>query len=315
VLKSLVILSAACCLAAWFPGQIRAEGPENVDLDLLGGILVSNIHATSGGDEPVSIAGGASAEEKSVLRAMLLSALLPGLGEIYAGGTRGYVTGAAMAATDAFSLWQYVGNSRKGDDWKDRYRDFADTYYDRQRLHDYVLDTLVYYSGIDLGFCNRGSSTRDSVKCEGQIGGAFPIIALDNKGRFMAPDDDFYRQIGADDAYVMGWRDWSTEGIESPEVKWTGWTPGRPLPEGLPATTPLRERYQGMRDRADDYYGRSDLYAWVMVIGRVVSVIDTAILVKMRNSDLAGIGTNPRLTLKVKPLGKVDVKLGLKVRF
>jgi hypothetical protein len=303
-----VTVLAVCWLAAWSTGEARSEVPDKVDLDLLGTALIDNIHARSSGDQPIPAAGGGGAREKSVLRAMLLSALLPGLGEIYAGGTRGYATGAAMAAADAFSLWQYVGNNRNGDDWKDRYRDFANDNYDREGLRVYADTVLAKYSATEgLGFCNHDLPTWDPESCEVYFERAFPSVTQNN--------DDFYRQIAADDSYIMGWRDWDTAGIESPEAKWTGWTPGQPLPKGLPATTPLREQYQDMRGRADDYYGRSDLYAWVMVIGRVVSVIDSAILVKMRNSDLAGIGTNPRLTLKVNPLGKVNVKLGLKVRF
>jgi hypothetical protein len=52
-----------------------------------------------------------------------------------------------------------------------------------------------------------------------------------------------------------------------------------------------------------------------MVIGRVVSIVDSAILVKLRNRDLAGFGGNPRLCFSVNPIGKLDMKLGLKVRF
>ena len=37
--------------------------------------------------------------------------------------------------------------------------------------------------------------------------------------------------------------------------------------------------------------------------------------VKMRNCDLAGIGTNPRLSLDVNPVGKLGVKIDLKMRF
>jgi hypothetical protein len=35
----------------------------------------------------------------------------------------------------------------------------------------------------------------------------------------------------------------------------------------------------------------------------------------MRNCDLAGIGTNPRLSLDVNPVGKLGVKIDLKMRF
>ena len=70
-----------------------------------------------------------------------------------------------------------------------------------------------------------------------------------------------------------------------------------------------------MREEADDFYEKADRYAWIMVIGRVVSMVDAAILVKLRNRDLAGIGSNPRLTFKVNMHGSPDIKVGLKMRF
>jgi hypothetical protein len=70
-----------------------------------------------------------------------------------------------------------------------------------------------------------------------------------------------------------------------------------------------------MKSEADDYYGNADRYAWVMVIGRVVSMIDAAILVKLRNRDLAAVGDNPRLTFKAGFKGGPNFKVGLKMRF
>jgi hypothetical protein len=70
-----------------------------------------------------------------------------------------------------------------------------------------------------------------------------------------------------------------------------------------------------MRKDADDYYSKADNFAWIMVIGRVVSMVDAAILVKLRNADLAGLGSNPRLTFDAKLSGNPNFKVALKMRF
>jgi hypothetical protein len=302
------VLLAACWLVGWPGGDTRCEPLPGCDLFVRAGLLVDGISAEGDEDQPVRVGGGAPEPgEKSVVRAMLLSAILPGLGEVYVAGTRGYVTGSVMAATDVFSFWQYLSNNGKGDDEKQKYKQFAAVHYYRERLGAYARDTIAVYSGSDsLGFCRPGP-THDGEKCTRQIDEHFPLSKQN--------DNDFYQQIDTDDYYVFGWDDWNTDGIENPETRWTGWNPGDPVPEVFRSRSANRVTFSGMRQHADDFYGKADKYAWVMVIGRVVSIVDSAILVKLRNRDLAGLGGNPRLCLSVDPTGKPDMKLALKVRF
>jgi hypothetical protein len=308
------MLVALGWLVGWPCGDARCEPSAGGDLVAKAGLLVGGLQAQGDRDQPIE-AGGAPppAGEKSAVRAMLLSAILPGLGEVYAAGTRGYVTGSMMAATDVFSFWQYLSNNDKGDTRKQEYRSFAGVHYSRTRLNAYALNTIAVYSGSDaLGFCRPGP-TQDDVKCTQQIDDSFPLSIQD--------DNDFYQQIDVEDRYIFGWDDWTTEGLENPETRWTGWNPGDPVPDvflrdeaGRPRSL-NRATYRGMRQDADDFFSKADKFAWVMVIGRMVSIVDSAILVKIRNRDLAGFGTNPRLCFVVDPMGKADMQLTLKVRF
>ena len=246
---------------------------------------------------------------KSVAGAMLLSAAVPGLGQIYAGGTRGYVVGGTMLAVEALALSQYFSNNSKGDDAKDDYERFADSHYDRDRFHDYVRDTVVVYSANeDFNSCTVPGEY-DSSECWGSIDDAFPLSGSD--------DAVYYEQIGTDKDYVFGWNDWNPYGTGNPnhEDLWYGWKPSEPFPDGIPSSSVNRDKYNDMRDSADDYYSKADRFAWIMVIGRVVSMVDAAILVKLRNSDLAGLGSNPRLTFDARLSGDPNFKVALKMRF
>jgi hypothetical protein len=304
-------VAVACLLLCW--SECRAEtgvGPSG-SLDVVAGALVGSLGADGEEEQPVSIGDSGSSPGKSVVRAMLLSAILPGLGQIYAGGTRGQITGGAMAAADVFAFWRYMANDREGDDQKMLYEAFANQHYSPRRLGTYVQDTVAYYSGADeLKYCAPPYSSQDS--CDAQTFRYFPYA---DTAYVATHRNDFYQQVGGDDRYVMGWDDWDPYTTPNHEVKWTDWTPGDPIPEGLPSTTPNREEYLGMRQRADDYYGRADKYAWFMVVGRVVSMVDAAILAKIRNKDVASVGTNPRLSVRVKVLGRPNVRVGLKMRF
>ncbi len=293
---------------------------------LLGMLLVAScVHATDQiefqararlmiarlGDEEVGggqVIGQASPrEDKSAAKAMLLSAILPGLGQIYAGGRRGIVSGAAMATADIFSMWRYLVNDGRGDDTRREYEAWAASHYSVERFKHYVRDTVVVKSGYKkFGRCTNGSHY-DSSACWDSIAVVFPL-AEERSGAF-------YDQIGMDEMFVFGWDDWDPYEIDSHEDLWTDWTPAKGLPDGLPSSSPNRDHYNHLRSRADDFYARADRYAWIMVIGRVVSMIDAAILVKIKNQEMAGWGGNPHLVFCPTFGSNPGFKVSLKMRF
>ncbi len=269
--------------------------------------LVGRVTDGASSEETLTGSAPSGYTEKSVAGAMLLSAAIPGLGQIYAGGTRGYVVGGTMLAVEALAVTQYFSNNSKGDDLKDEYESFAADHYDRDRFYGYARDTVVVYSGYE-GFSScTVPGEYDSSQCWQSINEEFPLSESD--------DGLFYEQIGVDDNYVFGWDDWNPYVIGNHEDLWYGWSPSDPLPSGIPRSSANKDKYNEMRTDADDHYGKADSFAWIMVIGRVVSMIDAAILVKLRNSDLAGLGSNPRLTFDAKLSGDPNFKVALKMRF
>jgi hypothetical protein len=285
---------------------VTADSVRCGDFDLMVRSSIGEIAADDRPD-PVSGMGGTTiAGRKSVAKAMMLSAVLPGLGQMYAGGARGYGVGGAMAALDVFSAWRYYENNKSGNDTKREYRAYARDHYDRDRFDKYARDTVAVFSGSDdFNPCSEHGS--DSPECQAAVDEALPLSGRD--------DATFYEQIADEDQYVFGWDDWDPYSTEHHEDYWVGWEPNTSLPAGIPHTSPHRDHYRGLKQDADDSYGRADRYAWVMVVGRVVSMIDAAILVKLRNRDLVGVGDNPRLSFKAGFKGGPNFKVGLKMRF
>jgi hypothetical protein len=258
-------------------------------------------------DESDTQGSDADVEKKSVARAMLLSAVLPGLGQIYAGGQRGVISGGAMAATDVFSIWRYFANNSKGDDKKSEYEDWSRDHFSRDRFERYVRDTVVVFSGYEeFDICTDGS-IYDSAACWENIDMVFPLSETGSGA--------YYEQLGIDDRFVFGWDDWDPYGIENHEDLWVDWDPFGELPASLPRTATSRQVYQQIRSDAEDFYGKADRWAWIMVIGRVVSMVDAAILVKVRNRDITGFGGNPRLSFTPKFGRDPGFKITLKLRF
>ncbi len=244
--------------------------------------------------------------ERSIGKAILLSALIPGLGQIYIGEKRGMFTGVAMVATDAFAIWRYAYNRSEGDSWKKDYQSWGRAHYRSSRFWKYVRDTVVVYSGYEgFGRCTD-ATIYDSTECWKAIERAF---YLGEEG-----SDTYFDQIGRDPIYIFGWDDWNPYTIPNHEDSWTGWEPGMSLPERLPDTTSHRNHYNHLRDMADKSYGRAKAYAWVMVIGRVVSMIDAAMMIKMRNVEIGSLQLAPRLMLGRRSQGE-GFNLTLALRF
>lgn len=239
---------------------------------------------------------------KSPVRALLLSALIPGLGEIYVGGRRGYVTGGVLAGIDLIAVYKYYDLNREGDDRRDAYREYARLYYSRARFEAYARDTVAVVNA-EFGYCQEGPQY-DPVKCDSLIGFYFPL----------AHDDDFYEQIDIGDRFAFGWADW----VHQAEyiAYWGQWEdPEGPIPGGIETATARRLTYRGMREDADNAYSSADKFAWIMVIGRVVSMIDAVILAKAHNSRLASLGSRMNLSFEVKSITDPAFKLGVKMRF
>lgn len=248
--------------------------------------------------EPVS--------QKSLGKAMLLSCLVPGLGQIYIGEKRGVATGIAMVSTDALALWRYAYNRSEGDRWKKDYQSWAKVHYRSARFWKYVRDTVVVYSGYqDFGRC-KDPSIYDSTECWRAIE---KIFYLGVEG-----SDTYYDQIGRERIYIFGWDDWNPYSVPNHEDLWTDWQPGDAFPSLLPQTTDHRDHYNHLRRMADRNYGRANVYAWVMVIGRVVSMIDAAVMLKMRSFEIGSIEVSPRLSL-ARRTGQHGFDLSIGVRF
>lgn len=245
----------------------------------------------------------APVKPKSPVRAMLLSALMPGLGEIYVGGRRGYVTGGALVGIDLVSIYKYYDHNKDGDEKRDAYREYARDYYSREKLRDYLENTVAQVNP-EFGYCQETGGNYDPAKCDSLIGLYFPL----------AEDDDFYEQIDIVDRFAFGWSDWVHE--DEYIFYWAQWEdPEGPIPEGIDTATARRLTYRSMRQASSDAYSSADKFAWVMVIGRVVSMVDAAILAKAHNSRLAWLGSRVNLSLQVKSITDPAFKLGVKMRF
>jgi hypothetical protein len=206
----------------------------------------------------------------SGLMPLLMSAIVPGTGEIYTGHYRGL----ALVALDVAVWMKRSSYNKEGDDIKAEYFAFADEHWSLNRLLascNTGIDPAGYEDDLDL--CANYYGTTSS----------YTELSL-----WVSIEDDrreYYENLGKWDQFVFGWDDFlgSPQSIEDGPA-WVNYLaefddPGfdtAVLNDGR--VSPNREFYRSLRKKSNDAYANADKMIWVALLTRVVSVFQTAYL-------------------------------------
>ena len=265
--------------------------------DLLGPVKVSRVH---GIDEM-------KGRYKSPRKALFMSLVVPGSGQLYVGGSNfTNIRGGVYLALEA-ALWGswYYFSVYKYDQQVSKYKTFAKKHfsigrYERGMRDLYNADAVNYESE----FRRRYLGTRESF-CEAIFGNASmhgcydrdklyhndveyvndfvknPKTLLSEKHKVKFDNKSEVYQLIADDAYVLGWDDVEDRtvatalGLEDPESATVA----------LGESENLKE-YRSLRSKATDY---ADMQAWFfggLILNHIVSAIDAALTANSHNKSL-----------------------------
>ncbi len=274
---ALVVLTAVGVQAEGLPSILSEEGQA----------FLVGLRAVEGGTDPEPASRSKGRAGKSSKRAFLLSALVPGLGEWYAGSSK---RGLAFFGAEAALVGLWAAWRGKGNDLEEEFRAVADEHWD-------PLNYLVWRDSP----ISRNSSITHALPCSSEVVEVY-IPATREGGRASfggcAPSEiqQYYELVGKYDQFVAGWRD----------VVWDDNT-GNPVePTEVDSVENFRSerrlRYEGQRNESNRFLKRASTVSGVILINHVISAIDAARVARARAAgvDEAALRRRTRFALVVQ---------------
>ena len=279
-------IGIALVVAVLTAGGVRAEGLPSI-LSEEGQAFLVGLRAVEGDADSEPTPHIETRKGKSSKRAFLLSALVPGLGEWYAGSKK---RGLAFLGAEA-ALWgMWVAWKGKGKDLEEEFRVVADEYW----------DPLSYLAWRGSTISNNSSITH-ALPCSSEVVEVY-IPAMQQSGRAdfggCAPSEiqQYYELIGKYDQYAAGWTDLvrnSTGNAAAPTE----------VDSVENFHSELRLRYEDQRDESNEFLKRASWATGFLLVNHVISAIDASRVARARaaGADEAALQRRTRFALVMQP--------------
>lgn len=214
--------------------------------------------------------------EKSPGRAFLMSAIVPGAGELYAGAKW---RALAFASMEVFSWLMYFNRKNKGEDLEQGYKAYADEYWTLSRLYENgnnwgKLTGLTGQHGESFG-SHSLYLEYDGTEYEGNK--AYLDSTLNGWVAFILNGElqpvktrDYYENIGKYDQFSGGWDDFTYSASDS-----------------VVSVSDLRDNYLTQRKESNDALKMATNFATVIMFNHLISAFHAQIAAKNYSSEEA----------------------------
>lgn len=233
--------------------------------------------------------------KKSLLLAGLLSAVIPGAGELYTGD---YLKSAVFFAIEAAAIYIGIVNDKKGDDKTAEFEAYANQNWNVKRYAEWTIanaqninpsiDDVSKYQVFD----SQGNVVWTELnKLESAIGNYY--------SHRLAPfaDQQYYEMIGKYAQFNVGWSEFGND-------------PNKPFQYGDPLTSQFKF-YSGERGVANDYYSTASTAVKIIVANHIISIADAIWSANSFNKNLS-----VKLTAKKFNLGyRIEMYPELNLRY
>ena len=280
------VLATSGVQAAGLPSILSEEGQA----------FLVGLRAVEGGADPELAPRTETRKGKSSKRAFLLSALVPGLGEWYAGSKK---RGLAFLGAEAALVGLWAAWKGKGNDLEDQFRTVADEHW----------DPLNYLAWRGSTISNNSSITH-ALPCSSEVVNVY--IPARNEwmqqqqtsglgsaafgGCEPSQIQQYYELIGKYNQFAAGWTDLvrlSTGNAAAPAE----------VDSVENFHSERRLRYEDQRDESNRFLKRASTVTGVILINHVISAIDAARVARARaaGADEAALRRRTRFALVMQP--------------
>ena len=296
----------ALVVAVLAAAGVRAEGLPSI-LSEEGQAFLVGLRAVEGDadPEPAPMPRTETRKGKSSKRAFLLSALVPGLGEWYAGSKK---RGLAFLGAEAALVGMWVAWKGKGNDIVEEFRAVADEYWDPEEYIAWRESTISKSSSITHALpCSSEVRemyipARREWKDQQQTGG---LGSAAFGGCVPSQIQQYYELLGKYDQFVAGWKDLQRGSSTGNAV----------APTEVDSVenfhSERRLRYEDQRDESNRFLKRASTVSGVILINHVISAIDAARVARARaaGADDAALRRRTRFALVMQPWVRAHVPM------
>ena len=280
------VLATSGVQAAGLPSILSEEGQA----------FLVGLRAVEGGADPELAPRTETRKGKSSKRAFLLSALVPGLGEWYAGSKK---RGLAFLGAEAALVGLWAAWKGKGNDLEDQFRTVADEHW----------DPLNYLAWRGSTISNNSSITH-ALPCSSEVVNVYiparrewmqqqqtsGLGSAAFGGCEPSQIQQYYELIGKYNQFATGWTDLvrlSTGNAAAPTE----------VDSVENFHSERRLRYEDQRDESNRFLKRASTVTGVILINHVISAIDAARVARARaaGADEAALRRRTRFALVMQP--------------
>ena len=280
----------ALVVAVLTAAGVRAEGLPSI-LSEEGQAFLVGLRAEEGDTDPEPTPRTQVRKGKSSKRSFLLSALVPGLGQWYAGSKK---RGLAFLGAEAALVGMWAAWKGKGNDLEQEFRAVADEHWEPEEY-------LVWRDSP----ISRNSSITHALPCSSEVVEVY-IPAMRESGRAdfggCAPSEiqQYYELIGKYDQYAAGWDDLK-------RVRRDGSIGNAAVSTEVDSVenfhSELRLRYEDQRDESNEFLKRASWSTGFLLVNHVISAIDASRVARARaaGADEAALQRRTRFALVMQP--------------
>jgi hypothetical protein len=280
-----VLILFLCALSyAQEPPPAEQKSDADKRKDLLGEVQVSRVHSI---DE-------VKGTYKSPRKAMFMSLILPGSGQLYVGTKQSrYVRGVFYLAEEiALISGLYYHSIYKYDKKAKEYQNFAKTHFSINKYEKAMNDlyrpeyeeafNVLYRDPIRDTYCKAFYGTSGSDKCVENFGQNHGNYPGDNTPFYNS--GEYYRAI-TNENLVLGWDDAVPNEYVETHLYNLEFSDYEVTYESLGQSS-NQEEYLSMRKKANDLADRQVIFLGALILNHIVSAVDAALSAKAHNNSL-----------------------------